>query len=182
MGLRITLADPGRHPLSPSRSPAGGSGGRTGNRTKGGSLALAALLLLPLAAIAAPGKETTAGKPGEETAAGRTGEETAGGDADTPVIGPDGEPVAKGVLVSVVSEDLDPDTPGPETVVRLYEDSAGNRVREFVMRGFLFQLEVAPDDGPAYYLVDNDGDGRFETRLVDPEPRLVIPQWVFHRF
>ncbi|MBF0126040.1 MAG: DUF2782 domain-containing protein [Magnetococcales bacterium] len=96
---------------------------------------------------------------------------------------PDANPIpAKGPLVSELKEDLDPAIPGPETVIRKYEDAQGNQVREFAINGAVFEIQVVPANGPPYYLIDNDGDGLFETRLNGYEPKLVVPQWVLFRF
>lgn len=88
----------------------------------------------------------------------------------------------KGELVGEFREDVSKEIPGPETVIRLYEDNAGNQVREFVINGFTFQIEVTPYGGIPYYLLDTDGDGLFEVRTHADEPRLVVPQWILFRF
>ncbi|MBF0614890.1 MAG: DUF2782 domain-containing protein [Magnetococcales bacterium] len=89
---------------------------------------------------------------------------------------------AKGPLVSELREQLDPDHPQHETVIRKYEDAQGNQVREFLANGSLYQIEVVPVNGPAYYLIDTDGDGLFETRSHGHEPQIVVPQWVLFRY
>ena len=88
----------------------------------------------------------------------------------------------KGPLISELREDLSPDIEGPETVIRLYEDAMGNTVREFLINGALFQIEVTPANGPTYYLIDVSGNGLFEERHQSHQPRLLVPQWVFYRF
>lgn len=92
------------------------------------------------------------------------------------------ETPTKGPLVSELKEDLDPNIPGPETVIRKFEDAQGNQVREFLINGALFEIQVLPVNGPPYYLIDNDGDGLFESRFNGYEPKLMVPQWVFFRF
>ena len=88
----------------------------------------------------------------------------------------------KGPLVSELRENLDPETPDAETVIRRYEDSRGNVVREFLIHGALFQIEVIPISGPPYYLIDVTGEGLFQARYQGSKPRLLVPQWVFFRF
>ena len=88
----------------------------------------------------------------------------------------------KGPMISELREDLDPDIPGAETVIRRYEDSKGNTTREFLINGQLFQIEVIPVNGPPYYLIDVEGNGLFQERHVGYLPRLVVPQWVLFRF
>ncbi|MBF0294972.1 MAG: DUF2782 domain-containing protein [Magnetococcales bacterium] len=92
----------------------------------------------------------------------------------------DHAPPAKGPLVSELREKAEPD--GPETVIRKYEDAQGNQVRESAVNGAVFQIQVIPYSGPPYYLIDNDGDGLFETRINGYEPKLMVPQWVLFRF
>ncbi|MBF0180743.1 MAG: DUF2782 domain-containing protein [Magnetococcales bacterium] len=87
---------------------------------------------------------------------------------------------AKGPLVSELKEKAEPE--GPETVIRKYEDAQGNQVRESAVNGAVFQIQVTPYNGPPYYLIDNDGDGLFETRINGYEPKLMVPQWVLLRF
>lgn len=98
-------------------------------------------------------------------------------------IDPAGHPLPqKGNVVGEFREDATKEIAGPETVIRLYEDSSGNRVREFIINGFTFQIEVLPYGGIPYYLFDTDGDGLFEVRTHADEPRLVVPQWILFRF
>ena len=85
-------------------------------------------------------------------------------------------------MISELREDMDPDIPGAETVIRRYEDAMGNTMREFLIHGVVFQIEVVPVHGPPYYLIDVTGNGLFEERYQGNRPRLVIPQWVLFRF
>jgi len=77
---------------------------------------------------------------------------------------------------------LDPEIAGPETVIRKYEDAQGNEVREYVVNGAVFQIQVIPYNGVPYYLLDVNGDGLFENRFQGYQPRIVVPQWVLFRF
>ncbi|MBF0341066.1 MAG: DUF2782 domain-containing protein, partial [Magnetococcales bacterium] len=83
----------------------------------------------------------------------------------------------KGPLVSELREP-DPDHPGHVTVIRKYEDSQGNQVREFSVQGAIYQIQVIPVNAPAYYLIDPNGDGLFESMSNGHEPQFVVPQWV----
>ena len=62
-----------------------------------------------------------------------------------------------------------------EPEVRIFR-RAGERVTEYRINGRLRAIRVEPDVGPAYYLIDHDGDGRLETRGHGPD--FVVPQWV----
>lgn len=96
-------------------------------------------------------------------------------------VRPEGHPLpAKGPLISELREDI-PGTSG-QTVIRIYEDQAGTRIREFSANGAVYQVEVKPMGMPPYYLIDSKGRGLFDTLLGGNQPKLVIPQWVLMRF
>lgn len=105
-----------------------------------------------------------------------------GGVAEKQVEPQGHKPPPKGEMVSEMREDLTDEIDGPETVIRLYEDAGGTRVREFVVNGYTFQIEVTPFRGPSYYLMDTKGDGLFDESWYGHEPKLVVPQWVLFRF
>ncbi len=48
---------------------------------------------------------------------------------------------------------------------------------EYRINGQLYMVKVVPDIGPAYYLVDTDGDGTLESReqAID---EISVPRWV----
>jgi hypothetical protein len=43
-------------------------------------------------------------------------------------------------------------------------------------------VKVTPKNAPAYYLIDNDGDGDLETRENDLTVDMAIPTWVIKRW
>lgn len=49
---------------------------------------------------------------------------------------------------------------------------------EYRLNGRLYMVKIEPVAGPAYYLVDNDGDGQLETQLDGMTEPLAVPQWV----
>jgi hypothetical protein len=51
-------------------------------------------------------------------------------------------------------------------------------VEEYRVNGMLYKVKVIPVVGPAYYLVDNDGDGRLESRINDITRDIPVPQWL----
>jgi len=57
-------------------------------------------------------------------------------------------------------------------------------VEEYRVNGRLYKIKVIPKVGPPYYLVDQNGDGSFDTLPVGggPEPDIMIPQWVLFRW
>ncbi len=51
-------------------------------------------------------------------------------------------------------------------------------VEEYRINNKLYMVKIQPVIGPAYYLVDTDGDGEMESRRSDLDKGLNIPQWV----
>jgi hypothetical protein len=51
-------------------------------------------------------------------------------------------------------------------------------VEEYRVNGTLYQVKVTPVVGPAYYMVDMDGDGRLESRRGGIYDSGQVPQWV----
>ncbi|MEO5363735.1 MAG: DUF2782 domain-containing protein [Magnetococcus sp. DMHC-8] len=151
-----------------------------GQKPRGGWVTGWPAILLGMALLLAPGHGMT-----DETAPGSP---SVAVDAEQPVQdevtrNEAGFPVPrKGPMISELREDLGTDPVGPETVIRRYEDYKGNTVREFLINGRLFQIEVTPANGPTYYLIDVEGNGLFQERYASPRPRLVVPQWVLFRF
>lgn len=50
---------------------------------------------------------------------------------------------------------------------------------EFRLNGKLYMIKVTPSVGPAYYLVDNQGDGNF-IEANTPGPMVKPPMWILH--
>lgn len=84
----------------------------------------------------------------------------------------------KGSLVAEFKEDLSTEIAGPETVIRLYEDNQGAKLREFLIRGHLFQVEYKPYHGDLVTYVDENGDGQFAKLASEGSMALVVPRWV----
>lgn len=51
-------------------------------------------------------------------------------------------------------------------------------VEEYRVNNKLYMVKIKPSIGPAYYLIDTDGDGEMESRRSDLNKGLNIPQWV----
>lgn len=69
--------------------------------------------------------------------------------------------------------------PEPEVTIRPSEDGM---VEEYRLQGRLYMVKISPKDAPAYYLIDNDGDGELETRHNGPMETRLIPQWILFRW
>ena len=50
-------------------------------------------------------------------------------------------------------------------------------IKEYRFNGFLYMVKITPAFGLPYYLIDQDGDGRLESRMSDLDD-VVVPQWV----
>ena len=48
----------------------------------------------------------------------------------------------------------------------------------YSINGQVYAVKITPVDGPAYYLVDTDGDGSLETTQNDIERGLNVPKWI----
>ena len=52
---------------------------------------------------------------------------------------------------------------------------------EYRINGRRYMVKIVPAKGPAYYLLDLDGDGEMDTQEDDPAS-IVVPQWVLFRW
>ena len=52
---------------------------------------------------------------------------------------------------------------------------------EYRINGRLYMTKIVPSAGPAYYLLDLDGDGEMDTQRDDPAS-FVVPQWILYRW
>lgn len=56
--------------------------------------------------------------------------------------------------------------------------SRSGKVQEYRVAGQPYMVKITPDKGPPYYLVDNDGDGSFETYRSELSRDFSVPQWI----
>lgn len=67
----------------------------------------------------------------------------------------------------------------PPTVSIRTEDN-GDRVEEYRQNGALYMVKVTPERGPSYYLMDTDGNGRFNR---NDGPETVAPvYWTIYEW
>lgn len=50
-------------------------------------------------------------------------------------------------------------------------------IQEYRINGELYKVKIIPDVGPAYYMIDSDGDGNMEIRGPDFNESSNINQW-----
>ena len=67
----------------------------------------------------------------------------------------------------------------PQVTIIQREDAT---IEEYRINGRLYKAKITPVAGPAYYLVDRDGDGQFESRVSDLYEDIPVPQWVLLRW
>jgi hypothetical protein len=51
-------------------------------------------------------------------------------------------------------------------------------ITEYSVNGSVYMVKISPENAPAYYMVDTDGDGNLETRRSALEEGMNIPQWL----
>ncbi len=66
-------------------------------------------------------------------------------------------------------ETLEPDI----TIIR----KGKKTIQEFRRNGVLYMVKIVPKVGPAYYLIDADGDGNIDVRGNDLDSGTKINQW-----
>ena len=60
------------------------------------------------------------------------------------------------------------------TIVRTEKET----IEEYRVNGHLYMVKITPAVGPAYYLIDRDGDGQMEGKMSDIYNTPYVPQWV----
>lgn len=63
----------------------------------------------------------------------------------------------------------------PEVTIIKRKDATEER---YSINGQVYAVKITPVGGPAYYLIDKDGDGLLETTQNDIERGLNVPQWI----
>ena len=79
-----------------------------------------------------------------------------------------------------------PAAPGEESLMEgetvFIGDDEQEVVKEYKAGGSVWMIEVRPTKGRPYYLIDGDGDGRFESRRSELGPQFRVPTWVIKRW
>ena len=55
--------------------------------------------------------------------------------------------------------------------------SGTDTIEEYRIGGRLYKQRIQPATGPAYYLIDEKGEGKF-TRVDGPDLKMAVPMWV----
>ena len=89
-----------------------------------------------------------------------------------------------GICALAVAEDAPPppqmegENLEPEVTITQTDDKT---TYEYSINGRRYMVKIVPVKGPAYYLLDLDGDGEMDSQEDDPT-RIVVPQWVLFRW
>ena len=71
---------------------------------------------------------------------------------------------------------IPPKVPGEEIEPTVtITEREGERVEEYKLNGRVYMIEITPVKGPAYYYLDEDGDGELELRESDRKLNPVRP-------
>ena len=68
-----------------------------------------------------------------------------------------------------------------EPEVRIIEQKNAT-ITEYRSNGRLYKIKVQPKIGPAYYLIDKEGKGRFDRGDNPALENMPVPQWVLFEF
>ena len=69
------------------------------------------------------------------------------------------------------------DTDASRDVKVTTRQSGTDTIEEYRIGGRLYKQRIQPASGPAYYLVDEKGEGKF-TRVDGPDLKIAVPTWV----
>lgn len=89
-------------------------------------------------------------------------------------------PAAPERMEALPPPQMEPFDESLEPQVTIVNDERGT-VEEFRISGKLYMVRVVPRVGAPFYLIDNDGDGRMETRR-SMGPPVRPPMWVIGTF
>lgn len=95
--------------------------------------------------------------------------------ADTGQQGGDLEDIPEPPRLPAQVESGEPMELEPQVTIVQKKDAT---IEEYRINGRLYKAKVTPIVGPAYFLVDRDGDGRLETRVNDIYEDIPVPHWV----
>ena len=94
--------------------------------------------------------------------------------------------------LSVIAAPLpaDPPPPIPTSAVSDGEDMPEVRIieqkqatiTEYRSHGKLYKIKVTPKNAPPYYLIDNEGKGRFDRGDNPALENIPVPRWVLFEF
>jgi hypothetical protein len=72
------------------------------------------------------------------------------------------------------------EAPGDEPEITITKE-AEQTVEEYRAGGKLYMIKITPKHGVPYYLVDEQGDGKF-VRQESLDSGVRVPRWIIHQF
>ena len=84
---------------------------------------------------------------------------------------PSDEERAKAEAAAKEKEELPP----PDEIIERQEGK--QLITEYRRFGQVYMIKIRPKNGPSQYLVDRDGDGRFETKTENISEEFTLPKW-----
>lgn len=67
------------------------------------------------------------------------------------------------------------DLPPPDEIIEHREGK--QLITEYRRFGQVYMIKIRPKNGPSQYVVDRDGDGRFETKTENLSEEFNLPKW-----
>ena len=64
-----------------------------------------------------------------------------------------------------------------EQEVTIIPGDDGGTITEYRVGGNLYKVKITPAFGPAYYLIDRDGDGEMDCKVNNIYDDDCVPQW-----
>ena len=95
--------------------------------------------------------------------------------ATAPVMAETSQPAAVPEPPELPPQIIDGETISPDITITRKKIKT---VTEYSVNGNVYMIKISPDNAPAYYIIDSDGDGHLETRRSDLEQGMNIPQWL----
>jgi len=85
---------------------------------------------------------------------------------------------------SVITQPPSVDAPLERDIAQVRIVRRGSAIhREYHYQGRLYMIQVIPQWGPSYYLVDTNGDGILEPGMPAPwQSGLWVPNWILYRW
>lgn len=87
------------------------------------------------------------------------------------------EPATEAPIPPKVVAETAPEDP-PTVSIRVEQN--GDRVEEYRQNGRVYMVKVTPSRGPAYYLMDTDGNGKLNRD--DRDPRVSPVHWTIYEW
>ena len=65
-----------------------------------------------------------------------------------------------------------------EPEITIIPGKDGGTITEYSVNGEVYKVKITPAFGPPYYLIDHDGDGKFDCKVNKIYDDICVSQWV----